>query len=164
MKTFTDGAGRMWTLTITVDALKRVQGLVGVNLADIAEPQRDSKLPLLTELETDLVLLCDVIFALVKPQAEQAGVSDGEFGRALGGEAIAAAHNAFWQELADFFRRLPNRQAHVRAIEKQHALVKAAVTAAEQRIETLIVEDQVARVFGDSSSSSPASPGSIPDR
>jgi len=35
--------------------------------------------PLLTRLGTDVILLCDVIFASVKPQADQHGVSDEQF-------------------------------------------------------------------------------------
>jgi hypothetical protein len=123
MKTFTDSAGRTWTISIAVDAIKRVQQHCDVNLADITSGDP----PLLTRLEVDLVLLCDVIYALVKPQAEQAGVSDEDFGRALGGDAILAAHDAFWNALSDFFQRL-RRADQVRAIQKQTALVQAAVT------------------------------------
>ena len=67
MKTFTDSSGRTWTIAVTVDAIKRVEGLIkGVNLANLTSGDP----PLLTRLETDVVLLCDVIFALVKPQAD----------------------------------------------------------------------------------------------
>ncbi|MBW7905464.1 MAG: hypothetical protein LC135_03120 [Phycisphaerae bacterium] len=119
--------------------------------------------PLLTRLETDIVLLCDVIFALVKPQADQLGVSDEEFGKAMGGDAIMAAHDAFWEELNGFFRQL-RRTDTARAIEKQAALVKATVAAIEQRVETLDVENVIAKALGSSAGSSRESPASIPDR
>ena len=162
MKTFTDSAGRTWTLTITVDAIKRVQSLLGVNLANVTEGDP----PLLTRLETDIVLLCDVIYAVVKPQADQQNVTDEQFGQALGGDAILAAHDAFWSALADFFRSL-RRSDQVRAIEKQTALVHAAVDAADKRIEALDVDkivDRAIRTDGDSASSSPASSASTPTR
>jgi len=164
MRTFTDSAGRMWQLAITVDAVRRVRDLVGVNLARLIEPREPGRdLPLMTDLEDDLLLLVDVIYALVKPQADAQGVSDADFGRALGGEAIAGAHEAFWRELADFFRSL-KRQAPARAIEKQLALVEAAMAAAERKIEALDVERIVEQTDGGSSSSAPASRASTPGR
>lgn len=160
MKTFNDNAGRTWTITITVDAIKRVEGLIkGVNLANLT----DGDPPLLTRLETDVVLLCDVIFALVKPQADQLDVSDEEFGKAMGGDAIMAAHDVFWEELTGFFRQL-RRTDTARAIEKQAALVKATVEAIEQRVETLDVENVIAKALGSSAGNSPESLASIPDR
>lgn len=158
MKTFTDSASRTWTIAVTVDAIKRVEGLIkGVNLANLTTGDP----PLLTRLETDVVLLCDVIFALIKPQADQLGVSDEEFGRAMGGDAIMAAHDAFWGELTDFFRQL-RRTDTARAIEKQAALVKATVEAIEQRVETLDTSAVIQRALGSSAGSWPESPASIP--
>lgn len=160
MRTFTDNAGRTWTIAVTVDAIKRVEGLIAdVNLANlmVGDP------PLLTRLETDIVLLCDVIFALVKPQADQLGVTDEEFGRALGGDAIRMAHDAFWEELRDFFRQL-RRTDTARAIKKQISLVEATVAAIEQQVETLDVEQVIATALGGSAGSWPASPASSPDR
>ncbi len=160
MRTFTDNAGRTWTIAVTVDAIKRVEGLIaGVNLAKlmVGDP------PLLTRLETDIVLLCDVIFALVKPQADQLGVTDEEFGRALGGDAIRLAHDAFWEELIDFFRQL-RRTDTARAIKKQISLVEATVAAIEQQVETLDVEQVIATALGGSAGNWPASPASSPDR
>lgn len=159
MKTFCDSQGRTWVLQITIGAIKRVQGLCDVNLAKLM----DGEPPLLTRLEADLELLCNVIWALVKPSADQQQITDHEFGAALGGEAILAAHDAFWSELADFFQGL-RRTELVKAIEKQRAMVAAAVRAADARIEALDVEALVRSTLGDSAGNSPASSASIPDR
>ena len=158
MKTFTDSAGHTWTLSITIDAIKRVQGLLpGVVLADLMAGDP----PLLTRLESDIVLLCDVIYALIKPQADTAGVTDVDFGAALGGEAITAAHDAFWSELADFFRKL-GRADQAKAIDKQSALVKAAVSAVDQRIDTIDVDAAISQALSSSATNSPASSASTP--
>lgn len=158
MKTFCDSQGRTWSLAITIDAIKRVQGLCGVNLARLLEGDP----PLLTRLETDLELLCNVVYALVKPHADELGVSDSQFGAALGGEAIIAAHDAFWSELADFFRSL-RRSELVKAIQKQQAMVTAAVRAADQKIEALDVEALLGSIPGDSAGNWPASSASSPE-
>lgn len=161
MKTFTDSAGHTWTVAITVDAIKRVQGLVGINLARITEPIKPNEPPLLTVLETDLMLLVDTIYAIVQPQAETAGITGAQFGAALGGDAISAAHDAFWAKLADFFRGL-RRMDHARAIEKQLAMVQTAARAADRRIEQIDVDAIVESTLGSSASSSPAPSVSIP--
>lgn len=59
--------------------------------------------PLLQRLVSDPILLCDVIYVVCRPQAETAGVSDEDFGRAMAGDAIDAATTAVLEELADFF-------------------------------------------------------------
>lgn len=168
MHAFSDSNGRTWNLIVTVDAVRRVRDLVGVNLARLIEPRKaGGEVPLMTDLEDDIMLLVDVIYAIIKPQADVAGVSDEEFGQALGGEAIAAAHEAFWKELADFFRSLRRRPGapEAKAIEKQLALVEAAMAAVEKKIGDLDVEqivEKAARTDGDSSSSAPGSADATP--
>jgi len=160
MRQFTDNAGRTWTLAITVDAIRRVQGLAKVNLANLM----DGEPPLLTRLQTDLVLLADVLWAIVEPQARQVGVDDAAFGQALGGDAIAGANDALWEELADFFRLL-RRTNVTAAIQKQAALVRAGIAATQARVEAIDPEATIAKALapGMPSSSSPESPGSTPD-
>ena len=162
MRTFTDSQGREWQIAITVGSIKRVQDLLDVNLAEITSPLRDSGgPPLLTRLEIDIVLLCDVIYTLVKPQADEAGITDEQFGATLGGEAIRAAHDAFWEELADFFRSLSHTD-QAKAIDKQLQLVAAVTDKAVQKIDDLQIDDVVEQAFTESAGNSPASSVSIP--
>ena len=37
MKTFSDNAGRTWTIQINVDAIKRVRDLVSINLLEVVD-------------------------------------------------------------------------------------------------------------------------------
>ena len=100
MHTFKDANGKVWTVTVDVDAIKTVKALVGVNLCELHEGSP----PLVERLEGDLILLCDVLFAVLKEQADAAGIDEKKFARLLGGQAISDAINAFWEELVDFFR------------------------------------------------------------
>ena len=75
MKAFTDSAGKTWTVCMTIDSVKRVRDLLNVNLV---EPEAGDP-PLLTRLGTDEILLCDVVFCLIKPQADVLGVTDEDF-------------------------------------------------------------------------------------
>ncbi len=166
MKTFTDTAGRTWTVALTIDAAKRVKSLLDVNLLELEAGDP----PLLTRLGTDVILLCDVIFALVKPQADAAGVSDQEFAAALGGDAILAAQTAFYEELADFFRKL-GRGDLAKAVDAQRRMIDLAVARIETRIDKLDLEAAIETylpdrqtTLGEPSTSSPPSSASTPAR
>ena len=159
MKTFTDNAGRAWTLSLTIDAAKRVKGLLDVNLLELEAGDP----PLLTRLGTDVILLCDVIFALVKPQADAAGVTDEQFGAALGGETILAAQTAFYEELVDFFRKL-GRTDLAKAVDAQRRMIDLAVRRIETRIDRLDLEAAVESTLGEPSTNLPPSSESTPAR
>lgn len=159
MKTFTDTAGRTWTIALTIDAAKRVKGLLDVNLLELEAGDP----PLLTRLGTDVILLCDVIFALVKPQADQQGVTDEQFGAALGGEAILAAQTALYEELVLFFRGL-GRNDLAKAVDAQRRMIDMAVARIETRIEKLDLEAAIETTLGESFTNLPASAASTPGR
>jgi hypothetical protein len=133
MPNFTDNAGRTWAIDLNVTNLRRVRDLIpdpthaldekgrrpGVDLLTLAEPDA----PLARRLNADPILLADCLFALAKPQADAAGVSDAQFGEALAGDAIAAAVDALLRALADFFphgRREILRRLHTIETEYQH--------------------------------------------
>ena len=136
MRTFVDNAGRTWTVSITVDSIKRVKGLLGVNLLDAVGGD------LLEKLVGDPVLLCDVVFALCKPQAEQASVSDEDFGRSMAGDAIERATTALLEDLVDFFPGL-RRSLLAKALAKLRAMEAVAFQAAEKRLDDPSLEAQV---------------------
>jgi len=150
MRDFTDSAGRTWTVSLNIDAAKRVRSLLDVNLLELEAGDP----PLLTRLGTDVILLCDVIFALVKPQADAASVSDEQFGAALGGDAILAAQTAFYEELVDFFRRL-GRGDRARAAEAQRRVIDLAVQRIETRIDRLDLETMLADTLREPETTSP---------
>jgi hypothetical protein len=99
MHTFTDNAGRTWTVTINVAAVKRVRGLVGIDLYKLV----DEGFKPLAALIADPVQLADVLYCLCKEEADTKQITDEDFGRALAGDAITLAADAFVEELIDFF-------------------------------------------------------------
>lgn len=149
MRQFTDTEGRSWSISLTIDAAKRVRGLLGVNLLELegGDP------PLLTRLGTDIILLCDVIYCIVKPQADAAGITDEQFGQALGGDAIQQAQGAFYDELIDFFRNL-GRNDLAKAVTAQRRMIEVAVKTVETRIDRLDIETTVEMTFGEPSTKS----------
>ena len=154
MKTFNDTLGRTWSVTINVDAIRRVRSLLHINLLDAIEGK------LLERLVTDPVLLCDILFALVQPEAEAKTVSDEDFGRALGGDVLDHATTALLEELVDFFPS-GKRTVFRKALEKLKKLEGIALETATLRLESDELERKMtaalALMSGDSSGNSPAS-------
>lgn len=101
MHAFKDNAGRTWEVSITVAQVKRVRGLLGIDLYKLIEHEVRP----LGELLGNPCDLVDVIYVLCKDQAEAKQITDEQFGAALGGDALEDAANAFLQELIDFFPR-----------------------------------------------------------
>jgi len=123
MKTFTDNTARAWTVSLNVGTLKRVRDLCKVDLMQAVEGK------LVEKLIADPVLLCDVLFAVCKEEADKRQVPDEEFGRCLGGDTLDAATTALLEELVDFF---PQRRREVlkKALDKMNKLQEKSVKAA----------------------------------
>lgn len=136
MKTFTDNAGRSWNISVTVDAVKRVKSLLGVDLLEAAGGK------LIQELSDNPVLLCDVIYCLVKPQAEEKGVSDTDFGKAMAGDAIDQATDAFLEDLVNFF---PSRKREMlqKVLVKLKNLEAIAAEVVHQRLDSPELEEKM---------------------
>lgn len=129
MKTFTDNAGRDWQVCVNVDTFRRVRSVLDVNLMGAVQGD------LLEELSTDPILLCNVLYVVCREQADERDVSDEDFGRAMGGDAIESATVALLEELVDFF---PSRRRRVlaRALAKLRTVEERAIEYAEARLDS----------------------------
>ena len=136
MHMFTDTQGRPWTITLNVDAIRRVRSVLNVNLLEAIEGK------LLERLITDPVLLCDILFVVVQPDAISKGVSDEDFGRALGGDVLDVATTALLEELVDFFPSA-KRTVFRKALTKLKQLETLAIETATQRLESSELEDRM---------------------
>ena len=169
MRTFKDNQGREWTVEITVAAIKRVRGLAGVDLMEVLEGSNG----LLERLVRDPVLLCDVIYAACKPQADERQVSDELFGASMAGDASEHATAARLEELVDFCPSPRDRANLGRVLKATRELMDKARDVVERRIDELIdggaleravleaVPPPVEAAAGGSSGSAPASSASI---
>lgn len=158
MHTFTDALDRSWSVEITVASLKRIRALAGVDLLEAAGGS------LLDRLVSDPVLLGDVLYAAVKPQADERKFSDEDFGRALAGDAIDRATTALLEEFVAFFPT-PRRRILEKALAKLAGWRQQALVAAETRLDDPALDRAVMAALhppGGSSGSAPASSASIP--
>ena len=135
MKTFKDNAGRTWTIALNVTTQRRIRDLAQVNVLEILGDERPT---LYERLQSDTILLCDVLYAACQPQAEKEGVTDEQFGEALAGDAIDHATKALLDEIVDFSPS-PRDRANLRKVidaldqgmEKTRDLIKARLDAGE---------------------------------
>lgn len=129
MAKFTDRTGREWTFDLNVTAIKHVRSEVGVDLYRITDPAVFTSL-------TEPVALCGVVYALCQAQAEGAGISPEDFGRAMAGDVLDDALAALLEELVRFF---PKRRRHLleQVLQKVGEGEEMLLAAAEENLKVL---------------------------
>jgi len=166
MRNFKDNAGRTWTVTLNVWAVKNVRDALGVDLLDLGADAKDDN-GLLYRLIADPVLLVDVLYVVCKDQADEANVTDEQFGRAMAGDAIDGATKAFLEELADFTPSPRDRARARKVIDATWKLIDRAQDVLDARADAeldraaeaalLALSGAEGSALGSSSGNSPAS-------
>jgi len=115
-------------------------------------------------LIADPVLLVDVLYVVCKEQADDANVTDEQFGRSMAGDAVDAATRAFLEELADFTPSPRDRARARKVIDATWKLIDRAqdVLDAKADGELARASDAALSALGGSSGNSPASSEPIP--
>ncbi|MGQ0626884.1 MAG: hypothetical protein ACT4PL_02145 [Phycisphaerales bacterium] len=162
MRTFKDNAGRQWSVEINVAALKRVRGLTGTDLMQVIEGT------LIEKLIRDPVLLCDVVYAICKPEADTRTplVSDEEFGKAMAGDAIEAATTAVLEELVSFCPSPRDRANLGRVLQATTKVMERARDLVEKKLDSGELDrlaDRLLATAGGSSGNALESSASTPD-
>ncbi len=162
MRTFKDNAGRQWSVEINVASLKRVRGLTGTDLMQVIEGT------LIEKLIRDPVLLCDVVYAICKPEADARTppVSDEEFGKAMAGDAIEAATTAVLEELVSFCPSPRDRANLGRVLQATTKVMERARDLVEKKLDSGELDrlaDRLLATAGGSSGSALESSASTPD-
>ena len=121
MRTFKDNADRTWQISVNADSVKRVRQECGI---DLARPTADG-CQLIGRLHDDCVLLAEVAWALVKPDAEAQSVTRQQSEAALRGDVLDLAFDAVTDSVCDF---IPSRTVR-EALRTYIAKLKAAVGA-----------------------------------
>ncbi len=136
MRTFTDNAGRTWTIAINVDCIRRLRATLNIDLLEAVEGK------MIERLVGDPILLCDCIYVICKPDADQRNISDEDFGRAMAGDAIEYATTSLLEELVDFFPR-NRRELLSKALLKFRSLESKAIELADKQLEDPQLENNL---------------------
>jgi hypothetical protein len=137
MRVFKDNANRNWSISLTIGTAMMVKDRLGI---DLLQPESGDP-PLLTRLGTDEMLLAQVIATLLESQFELHKIDAEQIYQCFDGQTFTRAHEAFYQELIDFFQSR-GRNDRAKAVEKQMKMILAGIKAAETKIENINV-DQV---------------------
>ena len=154
MKTFKDNQDRKWTVTINVSAIKRVRAELDLDLLEAIEGT------LLERMVSDPILLCDILYVLVKPEADAKGISDEDFGQALAGDAIDRACQAFIGELVDFFPK-GRREVLAEAVAKVREIEAKVLDRTMARLRSVETDALIEKALADTEPppSAPPKPG-----
>ena len=96
---------------------------------------------LIERLSNDPILLCDIIYVLCQSEAEQRGISDEDFGRAMAGDAIDHATASLLEELVGFFPK--NRRGLLsKALSKYRNLETKAIALVDQQLDDPALENK----------------------
>src|SRR3990167_1952817 len=143
-KTFTDDLGRSWTVDITVSTLKRLKLLCAFSIDSlVSEPDPKSRdmeksaqaaVQPLREFLDDGVRFSEVLYAILKPDADKLGLTPEQFDDGFRWPALTAAREAFLQALHDFFPSPPKRMI-VRGLMAEMSRMKILTAAGTKRIE-----------------------------
>jgi hypothetical protein len=158
MHSFVDNSRRTWEVAINIAAVKRIRGLLGIDLYSLVDDGFKS----LSKLVSDPVTLADVLYCLCKDQAEKQSISDEDFGRSLAGDAITQAADAFVEELIDFFPDARARASLRKAIEAGKTVRDKVLSHAEKILDSIDPETE-AKKWISSSGTWPESSAVIPD-
>ncbi|HOI56116.1 MAG TPA: hypothetical protein PLP01_12760 [Phycisphaerae bacterium] len=138
MKTFTDAAGRTWTISLNLGTAMAVKAKLDI---DLLQPEAGDP-PLLTRLGTDEMLLGEVLCAMLEGQFETHKVTADDVRVGFDGQTLLAAQKAFYEELIGFFQSR-GRNDRAKAVAKQMAMIDAAVTAIETRIDGIDIDETI---------------------
>jgi len=94
MHTFKDKNGTEWNVAVNVTTVKRVRESLSIDLLDREAVWKD--------IARDPVALVNTLFVLCETEAKSRGITDEDFGAAMGGDAIENATDALLEEIVDF--------------------------------------------------------------
>lgn len=138
MKILKIGANE-WTVSIRVGDLKRVKGMTGIDLVSVIEPPKEGEMSLIEKLYNDPVLISDVVYALIQPQAQHKNITSEQFVEDLTGEDLQKATDIILDEIEAFFPE-PKKGA----LRMMHRELNKAMKEAEAEMQ---------RMFGETSMS-----------
>lgn len=155
MKAFKTTDGTEWQVVVNVATIKRCMDDTGLRLTDLFASEAK-----IGEFFADDVRFCEVLFSVIRPQADAAGKTLDDFLAGIDGTVIEKAVEALLAEVADFFQE-PRKgllkkvmERYSKAAEKVRVETLAVV---EKQIEEMDFEKLIRQTLTSSALSSPGS-------
>ncbi len=141
MKPFKDNKGVMWEVTINVNSLKRARDLAKFDLLGAFE-DKDG----IQRLTTDPILMVNLLYAVCKPAADAARISDEQFGERFDGDVLDSAMTALMEETVDFFPK-HRREPLKKALEKLQQIQAQAAAIQIQQIQSPEMDRRITEIL-----------------
>jgi len=106
VSTFTDANGTKWEIKLNATLVKDIRDGLGI---DIVSLDKDP----FARLESDPILLVDVLFMLCEKQCKEQSLSSRDFGERISPEVLEAAIEAMLEAIINFFP--PGKRSVVRS-------------------------------------------------
>lgn len=119
---FTDLAGTSWRVRINVAAIRLVRERHSLDLLKILDREANP----FAELADDPLRLCDVLWTLIAPQAEEAGIAELTWLENMAGDVLTSAAYALMEATVDFFPQ--HRRGPLAAMLAKMRTAEAALT------------------------------------
>lgn len=143
MSKFTDAKNREWILTLDPVVIDDVFKELGISLYTIT----DDKGVALAELYGNTPVFCNLVYIIVREQAQAASIDERNFMRGMTGDALESMGEAFYQCLAEFAPK-KKRELMMLGMKQMTEHQTALMTLAQKK---LTIELQ--RKFGELSAS-----------
>jgi hypothetical protein len=130
MKTFKDNAGHDWNIALNIGTAMLVKDRLAI---DLLQPEQGDP-PLITRLGSDEYLLAEVISVLLESQFEAQKIDESQIYQFFDGPTFARAHEAFYEELIDFFQSR-GRSDRATTVQKQMTMLLKGVKAVVTKID-----------------------------
>ena len=151
MRTFRDNDGREWTVAINVGSMKRIRDMAGVDVFGGGLPA------FVEDVTANPVMLADVLYAVIQPQAEKREVTPELFAEAVAGDVIEHAADALLSELVDFFPKA-RREILKKILETSKEVEAEQFRRLAETVESPEFRKTVEGSMADGSSSASVSP------
>jgi len=149
MSKFTDAKNREWVLALDPIIIDDVHKELTISLYTIA----DDKGVALAELYGNVPVFCNLVYIIVREQAQAAGVDERSFMRGMTGDSLEAMGEAFYQCLAEFAPK-KKRELMLLGMKQMSEHQAALMPLAQKRLTT-----ELQRKFGELSASLESTPG-----
>lgn len=118
--------GRNWTLVINIGAMRRSKA----RDIDLSMP-----IPQLRQFFLDDVFLFDALWAVLEPDAKQAGLTVEQFENGMNGEVLDAARECLWAALSDYYPDEKKRMlsSAIATVQRELATAITSLSSAEAK-------------------------------
>jgi hypothetical protein len=147
MQIFKDDKGREWRLSINSATVERVRHEIAVDLLEYGThgEDEDFRHVLQFQVRANPVLLTRILHALVKRQAEDAGIDYETFAEEMTGDRLFGALEPLETEIINFTVNPDQRAAVGAAIRKLSAMMDATMRAVRAQTENLLSDPRIDR-------------------